>query len=125
MTLKEGTKQVRKRLRGCYMPIIGARVKELRKKRGITPADITKQLLTSSASLWRWETNKNEPSTLHINQLAEILGTSVDYLLGNTDDPAPPKQELGDLTPMERKLLDAYRHGGDKGVFRLLLGDDE
>lgn len=107
------------------MPIVGARVKELRQKKGITPAEITKQLMTSSASLWRWETNKNEPSTLHINQLAEILGTSVDYLLGNTDDPAPPKQEVGELTPMERKLLDAYRRGGDKGVFKLLLGDDD
>lgn len=125
MTHNTGREMVGKRLRGRYMPIIGARVKELRERRGLTPKQITKQLMTSSASLWRWENNKNEPSTLHINQLAEILGTSVDYLLGNTDDPAPPKQEIGDLTMMERKLLEAYRRGGDKGVFRLLLGDDE
>lgn len=125
MTHDTGTKMVGKRLRGCYMPIVGKRVRELREKRGLSPKQITEQLMTSSASLWRWENNKNEPSTLHLNQLAEILGTSVDYLLGNTDDPAPPKQEVGELTPMERKLLDAYRRGGDKGVFKLLLGDDD
>ncbi len=107
------------------MPLMGERIRELRKKRGITAEAITKQLMTSSASIWRWESGKNQPSQLRLHQLAEILNTSVDYLMGRTDDPSPPKKEIGELSAFERQLIDAYRQGGDKGIFKLLLGDDK
>lgn len=106
------------------MPVIGARIRELRKKKGLTAEEITKQLMMGSASLWRWESGKNQPSSMHLHQLAEILGTSVDYLLGGTEDAAPPTQEIGELTAYEKMLIDAYRRGGDKGIMRLLGGDD-
>ena len=107
------------------MPLDGARIRELMDQKEMTPGDLTKQLLIGTATLWRWKSGRNEPSAAHLQQLAAILDTNVGFLLGETDDPTPPKQEVMELTPMERKLLDAYRRGGDKGVFRLLLGDDD
>lgn len=64
----------------------------------------------SHHQIWRWEQEKNDPSDDFIVRLARILGSSTDYLLGMTDDPKEVRQEE-DLTPDERRLLDAYRTG--------------
>lgn len=61
---------------------------------------------------------KNGKTTLSRQQLgiiADILGTSTDYLLGNTDDPTPagkkeePPAQGGELSDDESKLILLFR----------------
>lgn len=71
---------------------------------------------------------KNNKTTLSGSQLrsvAEILGTTVDYLLEKTDDPSPAGQKesspkIGELTEDELRLLMAYRAASEKKRASLL-----
>lgn len=107
------------------MATIGERIRALRKERGITAEEITRQLRMSSATIWRWESGKHSPPPARVYQLAEILKTSPAYLRGEIDDPSPPNEELGELTAIERRLIEAFRRGGRDDAMRLLLDEDE
>lgn len=107
------------------MTTMGERIRALRKAKGITAEEITRQLHMSSATIWRWESGKHIPPPARIYQLAEILKTSPAYLRGEIDDPSPPNEEVGDLTAIERRLIQAYRRGGRDDAMRLLLDEDE
>ena len=103
----------------------GERIRDLRKARGITAEEITRQLRMSSATIWRWESGKHIPPPARIYQLAEILKTSPAYLRGEIDDPSPPSVEIGKLSELERRLIEAYRRGGRDDAMRLLLDQGE
>jgi transcriptional regulator with XRE-family HTH domain len=79
----------------------------------------------SSATIWRWESGKHIPPPARIYQLAEILKTSPAYLRGEINDPSPPTEEIGELTPLERRFIEALRHGGRDDAIRLLLDESE
>lgn len=106
------------------MPTMGERIRELRKARGITADEVTRQLRMSSATIWRWESGKHIPPPARIYQLAEILKTSPAYLRGEIDDPSPPNEEIGELTALERRLIEVLRHEGRDDAIRLLLDSD-
>jgi len=54
--------------------------------------------------------------------IAKVLETSVDYLLGITDDPRSPMREpLGELTVEEETLIRDYRAIKSEEVRRYLL----
>jgi transcriptional regulator with XRE-family HTH domain len=103
----------------------GERIRKLRKLRGITAEEVTRQLRMSSATIWRWESGKHIPPPARIYQLAEILKTSAAYLRGEIDDPSPPTEEIGKLSELERRLIETLRHGGRDEAMRLLLDHDE
>lgn len=68
----------------------GEIVKTLRTKKGLTLDELAQKIGVSNASISRWETGeiKNIRSD-KIGPLADALGTSTEYLLGRTPDPAP------------------------------------
>mgnify|MGYP000844268620 CR=1 FL=1 len=67
------------------MHIIGERLKEIRKKLGITQGELASLIGVSETTVWNWENGKREPRSTEINKLAKVLGVSVSYLLGETD----------------------------------------
>ncbi len=79
------------------MPI-GDRIKELRTKLRLSQGELGDKIDTDSSIVSRWETNRVRPSHRYIAKLAKALGTSADYLLGDTDDPSPSDNMLL-LTP--------------------------
>ena len=107
------------------MTEIGERIRQLRIARGITADEVTRQLKMSSATIWRWESGKHVPPPARIYQLAEILKTSPAYLKGEIDDPSPPNEDVGKLTALERRFVEAYRRGGRDAAMRLLLDEGE
>ncbi|NQT57591.1 MAG: helix-turn-helix transcriptional regulator [Bacteroidetes bacterium] len=60
------------------------RIKEFRKVFNMTQKDLAKKLNTSQQTIARWETGKVEPSIANLRDLAFILHTSVDYIIGRT-----------------------------------------
>jgi len=67
------------------MHIIGERLKEIRKKLGITQGELASLIGVSETTVWNWENGRREPRSTEINKLAKVLGVSVSYLLGETD----------------------------------------
>lgn len=69
------------------MSITGQRLKELRKKMGLSADDISTSLGVSRSTIFRYENGKIEkvPSNI-LEKLAKILRTTPAYLMGWTDD---------------------------------------
>lgn len=69
---------------------LGNRIKELRKAKDWSQKDLAKRLGTSSAQLNKYESAQNTPQLDRLILLAELLDTTVDYLLtGNTASDLP------------------------------------
>lgn len=64
----------------------GKRIAILRKELGLSQTDLANQLNTSVSVVSRYELDKMTPSVDTAKKLAEILNTSVGYLLGETDN---------------------------------------
>lgn len=58
------------------------RIKLLREKRGLTQAELAKQLGVTRSGVNAWEMGISVPSTQYIVELAQYFGVSADYLLG-------------------------------------------
>ena len=65
------------------------RIRNLREDRDWTQQQVADMLHTSRTSYCAYENGKTEIGLEHLIHLAEIYQTSVDYLLGLTDDPRP------------------------------------
>lgn len=60
----------------------GSRIKQLRKVNKLTQAGLAKKLGVSKETIYRYENNIQDPSLARTKQLAIILNTSLDYLMG-------------------------------------------
>lgn len=63
---------------------IGEHILILRKKKGISQADLGKAIGTSGDIIGRYERDIMTPSIDVIIKVADELGVSIDYLVGNT-----------------------------------------
>lgn len=69
--------------------IIGNRIKVLRAKLNLSQTELGNKIDVDCSVISRWETNKNRVTRKYVARLAEALGTSIDYILGKTDDDRP------------------------------------
>lgn len=63
------------------------RIKEISKKRGLTLAQLNEKVGFKQNVIYSWKTKT--PSVDKVKTVADVLNVSVDYLLGNTDNPEP------------------------------------
>ena len=63
----------------------GNRLLEIRKKRGLSQANLAELLNSKAPVIGRYEREETTPSVEVALKLAKILGVSLDYLTGNTD----------------------------------------
>jgi len=88
----------------------GQRLKSVREWRGLSQEDLASRIHVGTQQIWRWENGKTTPNADYIARLARALDTTADYLLGLTDDPQTQLEE-SDLSPLERRLITAFRQG--------------
>ena len=62
--------------------MVADRIKAIREQRGLTQADLAKQLGITRSSVNAWEQGISVPSTQYIVELAGLFRVSADYLLG-------------------------------------------
>ena len=89
------------------------RVKEISKKHGFSSLRVlSEQAGLSPNVIYGWKTK--EPSTKTLQAVADVLGVSVDYLLGNTDEMHSSKKDDMpiDLEETLSKLGPAVSFGG-------------
>ncbi|MDR0424730.1 MAG: helix-turn-helix transcriptional regulator [Clostridiales Family XIII bacterium] len=66
------------------------RLKALRKKRGFTQEALANAIGVERSSVGKYESRSVIPSSVVLINIARCLGTTIDYLLGNTDIPHTP-----------------------------------
>ena len=92
----------------------GERLRQARKKAGITVSDLSDYLKVSKKTVYGWETDRNFPGFSTLPSLCAILGVSLDELFGIADGSFT-------VSEMERKIIEAYRAHPEmrKSVLRL------
>ena len=63
------------------------RIRDLREDRDLTQTQVAKMLSMSQTGYSKYETGENDIPTAILIRLARFYGTSVDYLLGETEEP--------------------------------------
>ncbi len=72
---------------------IGQRIQKLRTEKGYTQEYLAGQLSISRQAVHKWEKNESRPDTDNLILLAEILGTTVEYIaVGDTTDKTNKKK---------------------------------
>lgn len=71
------------------------RLKEIRKKKGLTQEYIASTLHVVQAAVSQWENGRVTPEAEKLSQLADVLGVSLDVLMGRKEyiDEDEPKQQ--------------------------------
>lgn len=101
--------------------LICERLIQCRKKLGITKQEAAKRMQMSQPAYLRYEAGERTPSIHVIYFMANVLGTSAEYLTGKTDDPAPIDYWIhGDLEPELFSLVETYRASSTCEKERLL-----
>jgi transcriptional regulator with XRE-family HTH domain len=60
-------------------------LREWRRKKGLTQADLAARIGVSQAAICQWETGATTPSPLMIGQLSEVLGIPLAMLLSDME----------------------------------------
>lgn len=69
--------------------ILGKRIKYLREHKDISQIELAKYLNIGNTTLSQYESGKRIPSDQIKLKIANYFNVSVDFLLGNTDNPSP------------------------------------
>lgn len=97
------------------------RLIECRKKLGITKQEAAKRMQMSQPAYLRYESGERTPSIHVIYFMANVLGTSADYLTGKTDNPAPNIYWVSATTDPELFSLVEIYNSSDSGTKTRLL----
>lgn len=76
--------------------MLAERIRNLRNELRMSQYTLAEKAHVSQQSVHKWETGVAEPKSSALNNLANILNTSTDYLLGRTND-------RYDLSPFEKE----------------------
>jgi transcriptional regulator with XRE-family HTH domain len=80
---------------------LGERIQELRKQKNITQQKLAEMISVSKSMINRYENKGVQPPADILNKLADVLQTSVDFLInGNTDEKA--KASLKNVELLQR-----------------------
>lgn len=111
------------------------RTKEIASKRGMSLQEVAKKANLGVNSIYRWK--ERNPTTSNITKVADVLGVSVDYLLGNTDDMHANKKsdnvinldealsDKGVVMEFQGKELSDKAKRGILEILNLIDGDEE
>ncbi len=111
---------------------IGANIARLRKRSGLTQAELAERINYSDKAVSKWERSESMPDVLTLMQLAEQFGTDMNELLGfpgqaaaPAEEPAPPILPEPEIAPEPEKKAETIpakltRYKADKKVIQLL-----
>lgn len=83
------------------------RLKFLRKKHKLSQEELAKKINTTKGTISNYENEHSTPSNEVLKDLANVLNTTTDYLLGRTDNPNPPNKDFNAMDEINT-LLEKY-----------------
>lgn len=96
------------------------RLREIMGRRNLNVAALAELSGTAERTLWRLLEEDKGTTDETAARLARALETSLDYLLGLSDDPTP-HMRLDNMSEEEKQVLAAMRRGDDKAAIRILV----
>lgn len=104
------------------------RIRERRKKLGLSANDVAEALGVSRATVYRYESADIEklPTTI-IEPLAKILRCSIPYLMGWEDELESHKKDDFVLSDLEKEIVKKFRtlNNSERAMFLRSLGIEE
>lgn len=85
------------------------RLKRLREEKNMTQVRLAIELGVSQETISGYEIGKAVPPADMLVKLADALDTSVDYILGRTDDKRFIKLLKSDLSNQEQEIISTFR----------------
>ena len=86
------------------------RIKNCRQSAGLSQEKVAELVGVSRQAVTKWETGQSAPSTENLFRLAEILGTTVDFLLTDEEKSSPtPAEQIYYLYKLEQEQKAALR----------------
>lgn len=85
--------------------MLGDKMKALRKGTGLSQDYIAEKLFTSRSTVQRWEKNQSVPTSYDLAKIAEILNTSVEYLLSDDKEESQPDEKKLDDEAIVKQLV--------------------
>jgi transcriptional regulator with XRE-family HTH domain len=76
--------------------MLSKRLKIARKKNNLTQEALANKIKTTKGTISNYENGHSTPSNEILNDLADVLGVTTDYLLGRTDGPTNIEQKHKD-----------------------------
>ena len=93
------------------------KIREARERLGISQKKLAQKLNISNTTFNGYEKGTHSPNPKMLRRIAEACGTTVDFLVGLTDNPERPDRENSVLSEKEKKHIRSYRrldaHGTD------------
>lgn len=87
---------------------IANRLVEMRKKKGLSQADLADKLGISRQSVSKWERAESSPDTDNLICLASLYGVSLDELL-KTDEPVEQIEKEADEKKIETEIIPSFK----------------
>lgn len=91
---------------------------QLLQNNGISSYKLTKDTGINNSLISKWKKGSSTPSADMLVKLSDYFNVSVDYLLGMTENPSPPKKgfsetdrlnyDISTLSPDDRKKAEEY-----------------
>lgn len=72
-------------------------LREIRKKNNLSLKKLGEMIGMAESTVSLYENGKREPDNETLIKLSKVLNCSIDYLLGNTDDPRPIDKQLAGI----------------------------
>lgn len=104
---------------------IGARIKELRLRRGLTQDQIAEKLNMNRANFSHYERDTAVPPSEMLGKIADILNTSADYLLGRTVEGINGVEEEPEFVVIKRATQRMTSHDKDRMMSMLRIAFEE
>lgn len=98
----------------------------LRNQKGISQQKLADLLNLSQQSIYKYENGLAEPDIQTLKELSELFDVSIDYIVGNTDDPRRMDAFVEtELAPRELRCLRMYRRltATRKNIIEMILED--
>lgn len=97
------------------------RLIERREVLGITKAEAARRLSLSKIGYCRYEYGDRTPSAQTLEVISQCFGTSVDYLVGLTDDPSPQQYVIEkESSPELFTLIESCQNANSDQINKLL-----
>ena len=101
--------------------MLNENIKSYRKKNGLSQEDLANKLNVVRQTVSKWETGLSVPDAEMLIRLAEVLNTSVNSLLGETEESEPEKISLTELSQKLELLTVQFADHNEKHRKRMRI----
>lgn len=106
------------------MPDLGDKLKEERKKRNLTQADMAVRLGMKRSTYSLYESGKREPNIDSLQEIASKLGTTLDELVGWEKDKTV-EENIINSPIVAQMMIDTIKNGFDGKVFQISFNTND